>query len=366
MPYYLLIVADPETIPFSFQYLLDVQYAVGRIHFETVGEYARYARSVVEAETRPSRLPRRAVFFGAKNPDDRTTAMTADHLIGPLADWLKVSKPQWDVRTVMGESATKSKLGQLLGGDETPSLIFTACHGMAWPNGHEMQLANQGALLCQDWPGSTWGKAIPPEFFFAASDVPDEAQVSGLISFFWSCFSAGVPRLDEYTMNSWETANAKELAPRSFLTRLPERLLGHPRGGALAVIGRVDRCWNYSFMEGGVGRNIGVFANALRRLIEGCPVGFAMEDFNRRYVELASEFVGVLQEQELGAVRDNMEITKLKTSLRDAKNYLIIGDPAVRLSAAGGEEGRSSGESFAAFLNRRPESVPDRWPLFSL
>ena len=53
-------------------------------------------------------------------------------------------------------------------------------------------------------------------------------------------------------------------------------------------------------------RNIGTFVDVLARLMDGYPVGAAMESINRRYVELASELaseplagIGVTETTEL-------------------------------------------------------------------
>ena len=197
VPYYLLLVGSPEEIPFRFQYLLDVQYAVGRIWFETIDKYAQYAQSVVAAETRRVVVGRKAVFFGVANPDDPATTLSSNEMIKPLAELMPrrlsdLQSTPWSVSTVLASQSTKDRLARILNGSEVPSLLFTASHGMGFPNGDPRQLSHQGALLCQDWPGPrAWRVSIPESHYFSADDVPSDANLQGLIAFHFACYGLG-------------------------------------------------------------------------------------------------------------------------------------------------------------------------------
>jgi hypothetical protein len=48
VPYYLLIVGSPQQISFEFQAMLKLQWAVGRLYFDDIEDYGRYARAVVD------------------------------------------------------------------------------------------------------------------------------------------------------------------------------------------------------------------------------------------------------------------------------------------------------------------------------
>ena len=329
IPYYLLIVGDPETIPFRFQYQLDVQFAVGRIYFETLGEYAAYAQSVVASESGALALPRRASIFATANDGDAATKLSLDQLARPLAEWAEnpaTTKLPWVVDKYLGEEATKARLTGLLG-DEAPAFLFTASHGMMYDSGDPRQFAQQGALLCQDWPGPEFEGPTPNSFFFAGDDVAADAKIFGTIAMHFACFGAGTPHFSDFSPPGQPPA----MAPMSFLGRLPQKLIAHPRGGALAVIGHVERAWGCSFSWDDAGSQTEVFKSTIKYLMEGYPVGSALEFFNGRYAELSSDLSSQIEEVNNGRDVDPYLLSSLWTANNDARSYSVVGDPAVRL-----------------------------------
>jgi len=375
VPYYLLIVASPAAIPFSFQYQLDVQYAVGRLHFDgpdQLDRYAAYAATAVAAEknapapqdapqapfdklrvpapllsspstaTRPTErglgaghawsLTRRAAFFGVASPDDDATGLSRDYLVAPLAADLQARQADWDVAVTLGADATKDRLHSLINGPEPPTFLFTASHGMGFPWDHPLQARGQGALLCADWPGPRqWrDSAIPDRFYFSGDDVADSARLTGMISFHFACYGAGTPRLDEFSHLTGAAGRA-QVAPVDFLACLPQRLAGHPKGGALAVIGHVERAWGASFIWNNASAQLAAFRSTMRCLAAGGRVGLAMDSFNLRYAEIATILNELIQEAKAGAAVDDRTLAGLWIANNDARSYIIVGDPAVRL-----------------------------------
>jgi hypothetical protein len=326
LPYYLLLAGDPAEIPFGLQTGLDVQHAVGRICFDEIQDYERYARQVVEAERGSLQRDRLLALFAPRNADDPATGLSADHLITPLARRLGDDRRDWQLHVTAGLQATKQGLADVFSGRRgRPALLFTASHGLGFPCGHPDQLDRQGALLCQDWPGPRdWKGPIPPEHSFAAADLHGD-DVAGLVAFCFACHGAGTPAFDDFPhRNGWEP---RRLAPRDFLARLPQRLLER---GALAVVGHLERAWAYSFLWQDE-EQVDVFESTLKLLLDGWPVGAAMEYFNQRYAELATLLTTALRRAFAGEPVDARDVARLWTAHNDARGYVVVGDPAVRV-----------------------------------
>ncbi len=345
MPFYVLLIGSPAEIPYSFQFQLDVMRAVGRIDFgDDLEAYARYAQSVVLAESGAVKLPHRAAFWGAKNANDGATSLSAEYLVQPLVENLKVVGPQneiklkqkWQLDQYIGEGqATKAKLQALLGGDQaqTPTLLFTASHGLELAmDDPEEQRRYQGALVCQEWNGP--GNIISQDDIFSGQDLTCDSCVLGMMAMFFACYGAGTPYYDQFAQQAFKVR--APIAPAGFIGALPNKLLSQ---GMLAVIGHVERAWGYSFVSPGGHLDNQAFITALRRIMNGDPVGLATDpSFDLRYAALASNLSHVLEELEYDEhFISEFELAHLWTANNDARNYVIVGDPAAKLPLDNGE-----------------------------
>jgi hypothetical protein len=190
-----------------------------------------------------------------------------------------------------------------------------------------MQRPEQGALLCQDWPGV--GAPTKPSHYLKAADLDDDARVHGLIAFLFACYGAGTPAADHFLADPSNTP--MRIAEAPFVAALPQRLLTHPGGGALAVIGHVERAWGYSIRPAGLGNRLLPFRNLLGRVLRGEPVGLATKDFSDRYAAASMRILNITSGTNPGPKLRDVEMAALWVERNDAQNYVLLGDPAVRL-----------------------------------
>ncbi len=129
-----LIVAPPDLIPFSFQYSLDIYWAVGRLWFDTANEFRQYAESVLQHE-KMSAVPtaRKIALFATEHDFDNATQLFTKQVVRPMIDGegarpIPIGKQQkFGLQTYLGEAATKETLGNILRGLDggVPSLLFS-------------------------------------------------------------------------------------------------------------------------------------------------------------------------------------------------------------------------------------------------
>ncbi|MBY0508470.1 MAG: hypothetical protein K2X03_31455 [Bryobacteraceae bacterium] len=318
VPLYLLLVGSPAAIPFEFQYAVDSYWNVGRLDFDTPAEYAAYASHVIAYEQSATVANRRrAVLWNPKNPGDQATGLLHNLVAQPLQASL-------GARAWLAEAATKSALLDVLrGAGGPPAVLFTGSHGVAFPEASEPQRRElQGALLCQEWSA---GQPVTEQHYVSGAEVLAEANVSGLIHLLFACYGGGCPATDNYQ-------RSLPLFTQPITARLPQAML---QKGALAVLAHVDRAWSYSFQSLSGKGQAQSFRSVLDRLLNGERIGQATDSFNQRWGALSNELLDLTRrhQDDPASVPDSV-LTNRWVARNDARNYLILGDPAVRLRIA--------------------------------
>lgn len=112
------------------------------------------------------------------------------------------------------------------------------------------------------------------------------------------------------------------------MAALPQRLLA---SGVLALIGHVGRAWMTSFSWFEAGPQPQTFMAVLDSLMNGEPVGVAVQALSRRYAELAAVVASIEADSTRSSSTSAQELSRLKLAMLDAKYFLVLGDPCARL-----------------------------------
>lgn len=354
-PRYLLLVGNFDGVSLELQQALEQHAFVGRLCFSApdgrpvLEAYGAYADKVCRAERGPRCEPRALTYLAR---DGSEACRLAD--AGLVSPFLETAR-KWRDRGLIagldvlsGESPEPEEL-LLAARDGASSLLFTVAHGAGAPaagwRSFAEQRSRQGVLLLPPPRPRAPRKVISPAAVETGPFLP------GGVWFCFSCFGAGTPARSDY--HPWLSLLARKnqtggdigmvlaslaMTPHPpFVAALPQAALANP-DGPLAVFGHVDLAFSYSFggNERGRSRRAAKFATALEQLVRGRRAGVALDALMRDFREVNNDLAKLQQRRQqspAGAQEDpdGVLCASLFMLRNDLKNFMLLGDPAVRL-----------------------------------
>jgi hypothetical protein len=326
-PFYVMIVASPEDIPFQFQYELDSEFGVGRLWLEKPEDYAVYAEAVIENEraghapgTSHSKVRRELRFFAPRFAGDPATELVCSDLVERLIRKRKIGADcGFKAAVTSGKKATRDALVDLYARQkDRPAIYFPASHGVLCAENYGGLANIMGAILAEPWKAGT---TPTPDSYMAAHHLKPDTDLRGTFHVLCACYGAGWPQVSSYSN--------QPVAPAPMMARLPQAILAK---GGLGVLGHVDEAWSYSYVASDDGKGIDrtqEYESILYRLMNGARAGHATDEFNRRWNGLGGQIAEMLRNQ---MVESAEALHNLWIEHDDARGYILHGDPAVRLN----------------------------------
>jgi hypothetical protein len=337
LPRYLLLLGDLHQLSLELQQVLATDAFVGRLAFPSEAGYEAYVRKVLRWEGMSAREKRVQMLFYTSWAEQGATHSGYYGLIAPSVAACRKGQslgefPMAEILELGSEQEVRREQFLAQAAELEPGVLFSLSHGASGFG--ESRRERQGALM------------LPRDGALMGKDVASRPFLPGGIWFFFACFSAGTPTHSSYA--HWlrqlyaydpEAARsiASELLPKGekpFIAALPQAVLANP-DGPLAVMGHVDLAWSYGYKD--LGRPApSRFLGVLKALAEGGRAGVALHALQRFVNETSIELTLLHNRQQAGAGRsqfvvDPMQWAELWMVRQDLSNYILLGDPAVRL-----------------------------------
>ena len=337
LPYYVTIVASPREVPWEFQFELAINRAVGRLYFDDAEDYGRYAaavKAVEESQETAKRVdPKRTLgFFFVERElrrdgkKDKATPILADYLVEPAPRRLKATSPSWGIPVIRGDEGRSERLrGILEGRARTGAGWVVLSHGVEAKLNSLTQPERQGGISCLDRPLYGQDLSFP--------EAPEGALL-GKTFVLTACFGAGTTEFNEFESPKaalkGDVPKAERIAAGPFVARLPQRLLAQ---GSLGVFGHVGKglTASYRWLHGPSATEAArSFSDMLVRILRGQRLGHAMRPMARRASNISSHFLPYLRTWVYDPEIDYREIELQWKAWIDARNFVLLGDPAAR------------------------------------